>query len=189
MLYGKNRTEKMEDMKTLLLGGTTIVCDRYVYSGCAYTLSNIISSGTDPLIKKDVSEMCQETLKKLCAIDIDQLIPDAIINITAESESEEKRDGYGEEIYETKQFSSLLKTIGYPETYNFYGESHKQHGTKIFNIVNKTDEMLIDFYGEQKPKALVETGEKVVEIINSLKKDIESGIAKNLERYSNYIKL
>lgn len=188
-LYGKNRTEKMSEMEKLLREGTCVVCDRYVYSGCAYTLSNIVSSMTDFPTGEGISKMCQETLKKLCVIDLSQLIPDAIINVTTEEESEEKRDGFGDEIYETRQFSNLLKTIGYPETYNFYSESHRKHGTKTFNVVNKTDTVFVDFYGEQKPKALIEAAEKIVDIIDSLKRGIRSGATKDLERYSDHIRL
>jgi dTMP kinase len=39
LLFSANRWEQIEKMENLIRGGTTIVCDRYCYSGIAYTVA------------------------------------------------------------------------------------------------------------------------------------------------------
>lgn len=191
-LYGDNRTEKMGMMQETLQAGTCIISDRYVYSGCSYTLTNLLSrksSSQTTRTKQDMEMACQEYLKELCKTDINQLIPDVIIHLTTETESVEDREGFGDEVYETKAFAETVRDLGYPQTYAFYLPAHMGHGTKIHRLVNRTDTEFVEICGEQKPRALVEVCKNIMEIIRKAKQDIVDGHIAPLERYAKYIVL
>lgn len=44
LLYSANRWEKASDIKKLLTSGTTIICDRYAFSGVAFTAAKGMAS-------------------------------------------------------------------------------------------------------------------------------------------------
>ncbi|CAG8482334.1 13347_t:CDS:2 [Funneliformis caledonium] len=91
LLFSANRWECMPKMKNLLLGGTTIIVDRYAYSGVSYSASK----GLD-------LNWCR------CS-DIGLLRPDVIIFMDLSTEESEKRGGFGEERYEKKDFQEIVR--------------------------------------------------------------------------------
>ncbi|GIL42651.1 hypothetical protein Vafri_597 [Volvox africanus] len=91
MLFVANRLEKREEMLRLLAGGTTLVLDRYSYSGVAYTAA------------KGVQHLSMEYCKSL-----EVLLPaaDLVVHMTMTPESMAARGGYGQERYEKVEFQS-----------------------------------------------------------------------------------
>lgn len=85
-LFSKNRWEKRDEMLKLLTGGTTLVVDRYAYSGAAYSAAK----GLD-------LESCKVADAGLPA-------PDLVIFLKLSPEAAAARGGYGAERYEKAEF-------------------------------------------------------------------------------------
>ncbi|GJQ11583.1 hypothetical protein GpartN1_g3374.t1 [Galdieria partita] len=90
LLFSANRWEKWKEMNEWLSNGTSILVDRYAYSGVAYTASK----GYD-------LDWCLGPDKGLIA-------PDLVVYLSASSTVLESRSGYGEERYENKAFQSRV---------------------------------------------------------------------------------
>ncbi|CAI2174268.1 12415_t:CDS:2 [Funneliformis geosporum] len=90
LLFSANRWESLPKLKNLLLGGTTLIVDRYAYSGVSYS----VAKGLD-------LDWCR------CP-DIGLLRPDIIIFMDLSIEESEKRGGFGEERYEKKNFQEKV---------------------------------------------------------------------------------
>lgn len=95
LLFAANRWEWNEKIKSLLNSGTSLVVDRYAYSGVAYSLAK----GNMTL------DWCKSPDAGLISADI-------VFYLTA-SGSLESRSGYGDEIYESTSFQAKVK-----EAYN-----------------------------------------------------------------------
>lgn len=92
LLFSANRWEaESKILKTLNLG-TTIICDRYAYSGVAY------SSAKEGLDLK----WCKHP-------DVGLPRPDLILFLDLPSEIQESRNGFGEEFYEKVHFQTLVR--------------------------------------------------------------------------------
>jgi dTMP kinase len=71
----------MQDLESKLSSGTTVICDRYLYSGVAYS----VAKGLD-------QNWC-------CQPEQGLIEPDLIVYLCAEPEELAKREGFGEERY------------------------------------------------------------------------------------------
>lgn len=85
LLFSVNRWEVRNEMEKELKAGTTIIVDRYSYSGVAYSAAK----GLD-------FEWCKTPEKGL-------LKPDLVIYLTLTSEAMARRGGFGNERYETTE--------------------------------------------------------------------------------------
>ncbi|CDU21011.1 thymidylate kinase [Plasmodium yoelii 17X] len=83
LLFSANRWEMMDQIKNLLINGVWVICDRYAYSGVAY------SSGALKLPK----EWCMNPDKGL-------IKPDAVCYLNLPPTHAKNRSEYGKEIYE-----------------------------------------------------------------------------------------
>lgn len=91
LLFSANRWENVKAMKELLYGGTTLLVDRYAYSGVAFTAA-----------KQGFSlEWCK------CS-DIGLPHPDAVLYLTLSTEAAAKRGGFGGERYEQTAFQKTV---------------------------------------------------------------------------------
>ncbi|ESP00866.1 hypothetical protein LOTGIDRAFT_140318 [Lottia gigantea] len=91
LLFSANRWEARDTMMTLLNQGTTLIVDRYAYSGAAFTAA-----------KQGFSlEWCKQT-------DIGLPQPDTVLYLTLTSEAAAKRGGFGEERYEKEVFQEKV---------------------------------------------------------------------------------
>ena len=79
LLFSANRWEAVPKLEETLTSGTTIVCDRYAYSGVAF-------SSSKPSLASEL-EWC-----KSC--DVGLPAPDAVIFLDITQEQAEKRGGY-----------------------------------------------------------------------------------------------
>ncbi|CRG97142.1 thymidylate kinase, putative [Plasmodium gallinaceum] len=83
LLFSANRWELMNEIKSLLLRGVWVVCDRYAYSGVAY------SAGALNLTKNWCMNPDQGLIK-----------PDIVFYLDVPPNYAQNRSEYGEEIYE-----------------------------------------------------------------------------------------
>lgn len=91
LLFSANRWERCRFIVDTLNSGTHIVCDRYAYSGVAYTMSKGLGK-----------EWCM-------APDAGLPKPDLVFFLTADPESLASRGSYGEERYEKVEFQRKVK--------------------------------------------------------------------------------
>lgn len=91
-LFSANRFEVEKSLKKTLEDGVTVICDRYVYSGAAYSMAK----GKGMTYQRCKSE--DAGLPK----------PDLIIYLNVPPEKSHARDSYGTERYETMAFQRCV---------------------------------------------------------------------------------
>lgn len=92
LLFSANRWEMNKQIRSTLNKGTTIIVDRYSYSGIAYSSA-----------KRDLKiDWCCETEKGLPK-------PDLVIYLELPKEAQYKRTGFGDERFETQEFQELIR--------------------------------------------------------------------------------
>ncbi|CAG2161454.1 unnamed protein product [Oppiella nova] len=92
LLFSANRWEMSDQLEQLLSSGTSVIADRYVYSGVAYSAAK---PGMD-------FEWCRQSDKGLPK-------PDSVLYLTASEDSIASRNGFGDERYETKTFQHRVR--------------------------------------------------------------------------------
>ncbi|XP_046553283.1 thymidylate kinase-like [Haliotis rubra] len=91
LLFSANRWERVKDIYQLLSEGTTLIVDRYAFSGVAFTAS-----------KKGFSlDWCKQP-------DVGLPCPDKVLYLTLTPEAAGKRAGFGGERYEQKDFQKRV---------------------------------------------------------------------------------
>ncbi|TGO20687.1 hypothetical protein BPAE_0274g00070 [Botrytis paeoniae] len=98
LLFSANRWEKAQEIRDLIAQGYTIVCDRYYYSGMIYTSSKYSIDSPNHLSL----EWCKNP-------EIGLPMPDRVIFLDLEPEEAEKRGGYGDEKYETREMQKRVR--------------------------------------------------------------------------------
>ncbi|CCO28485.1 dTMP kinase [Rhizoctonia solani AG-1 IB] len=94
LLFSANRWELASSIKSLLESGTTIVCDRYAYSGLAFSAAKQ---------KAGLSyEWCLSP-------DIGLPAPDAAFFLEVAPEVAKQRGGYGQERYENEEMQRAVR--------------------------------------------------------------------------------
>ncbi|KAI1295535.1 Thymidylate kinase [Halotydeus destructor] len=92
LLFSANRWEMVDEMRKAINAGTTLIVDRYAYSGVAYSAS-----------KEGLSlEWCKTSDSGLPR-------PDLVLYMTLSSEKLALRQGFGDEIYESLDFQNKVK--------------------------------------------------------------------------------
>ncbi|XP_039256098.2 thymidylate kinase-like [Styela clava] len=91
LLFSANRWEANETMKKDLLNGTTLVIDRYAFSGVAYSSAK---KGMD-------IEWCKKS-------DVGLPEPDVVMFLNLKAEEAQRRSGFGEERYEERDFQKRV---------------------------------------------------------------------------------
>ncbi|KAJ8309764.1 hypothetical protein KUTeg_011629 [Tegillarca granosa] len=114
LLFSANRWEMSEHEK-LLQSGTTLIVDRYAYSGVAFTSAK---QGFD-------MQWCKQP-------DIGLPKPDAVIYLTLSPEAAEKRGTFGKERYEKKEFQQKVSE-------NF--EKLKEDNWKVIDADKSVDDL------------------------------------------------
>ena len=94
VLMSKNRWEKCDEIKSALLSGKTVICDRYCYSGVAYTMAKELL-GRSPAWHKGP--------------DIGLPRPDIVLYLDTDPEEAAQREGYGNELYERVAFQAKVR--------------------------------------------------------------------------------
>ncbi|KAK6194530.1 hypothetical protein SNE40_000150 [Patella caerulea] len=91
LLYSANRWEAIHTMKSLINQGTTLIVDRYAYSGVAYTAAK----------EGFTLDWCKQP-------DIGLPQPDKVFYLTLSSEALSRRGGFGDERYEKKDIQDKV---------------------------------------------------------------------------------
>ncbi|KAG2442410.1 hypothetical protein HXX76_002496 [Chlamydomonas incerta] len=95
LLFVANRNEKREEMLRLLAGGTTLVLDRYSYSGVAYTAAKGV-----PHLD---AGFCRAAETGLPAADL-------VVYLDLDPEQSAARGGFGSERYEKVEFQKKVRS-------------------------------------------------------------------------------
>ncbi|TPX39178.1 dTMP kinase [Synchytrium endobioticum] len=93
LLFSANRWESMDAVRRMMQAGTTVLADRYAYSGAAYSCAK----GLD-------LAWCKGPDRGLVR-------PDAVIFLQASARAAAGRDGYGTERYETPELQERVRTV------------------------------------------------------------------------------
>jgi dTMP kinase len=115
LLFSANRWECVKLMTEKLREGTTIVCDRYAYSGVAFTAFK----GYD-------LEWCRSPDRGLPA-------PDAVLYLKLSIEEAMQRGGFGNERYEKKEAQTIVKRI--------YEDELRDEHWQVFDANQSVDEL------------------------------------------------
>ena len=94
LLFAANRWEKKELMERKLREGVTLVCDRYSYSGVAFTAAK-----NAPVLDLNWCRAPEIGLPR----------PDALLYLELSLEEAARRGGFGEERYETTEIQRAVK--------------------------------------------------------------------------------
>jgi len=102
LLFSANRWEAAPKLVDTLARGTNIVCDRYAYSGVAFTSAKCM---------EDRSSMSGGELTTSWCIspDVGLPAPDAVIFLDLDQDAAEKRGGYGGERYEKRDLQIRVR--------------------------------------------------------------------------------
>ena len=87
-------------IEELLNAGTTVICDRYAFSGIAFSASKVTTDG-DPLLS---FEWCKSP-------DIGLPAPDLVLFLDITPGKAKERGGYGEERYEKEEMQKRVRKI------------------------------------------------------------------------------
>mmetsp|Transcript_2799 Transcript_2799/g.4231 ORF Transcript_2799/g.4231 Transcript_2799/m.4231 type:complete len:250 (+) Transcript_2799:67-816(+) len=101
LLFSANRWEAAPQLAQELANGNTIVCDRYAYSGVAFS-----SAKTKEDRQSDGEDLSIEWCK---APDAGLPAPDTVIFLDLSQEESEKRGGYGGERYEKRELQLRVR--------------------------------------------------------------------------------
>jgi dTMP kinase len=94
LLFSANRWEAAENIKNKLLSGTTLICDRYAYSGACFTAAK---GGID-------FEWCKAPDKGLPC-------PDLVLFLNLDIEKSKLRGEFGGERYENVSFQEKVREL------------------------------------------------------------------------------
>ncbi|GMH71903.1 hypothetical protein TrRE_jg1103 [Triparma retinervis] len=95
LLFSSNRWECNNDIVKTLNSGVNIVCDRYAYSGVAFTHS----------------KPSAPSLAWCKGPDVGLVRPDAILFLSVDAETAEGRGGFGEERYENTTHQNAVRGV------------------------------------------------------------------------------
>jgi len=93
LLFSANRWELATQLEADLNSGTTIVCDRYAFSGCAFSAAKGLSY-----------DWCWSP-------DIGLLAPDLVLFLDVSPEVAKSRGGYGDERYEKEELQTRVREV------------------------------------------------------------------------------
>jgi dTMP kinase len=99
LLFSANRWEAADHLTEQLASGTNVVCDRYAYSGVAFSSAKVKADGVTPRLPLD---WCQ-------APDIGLPAPDCVIFLDLSPADAESRGGYGGERYEKRDMQVRVR--------------------------------------------------------------------------------
>lgn len=150
LLFSANRWENVQMMKDLLFSGTTVLVDRYAYSGVAFTAAK---QGFD-------IEWCK------CS-DMGLPRPDAVLYLTLSSEAAAKRGGFGVERYEQTDFQKKVAA-------NF--DKLKDEDWRVIDA----DKSVEDLHRELENICLSQISDSVSKKLRTLWTDIEISSKKDL---------
>jgi dTMP kinase len=104
LLFSANRWEAAQNIRDKIAAGTTVVVDRYYYSGCVYSAAKQNPTMT--------LEWCREP-------EVGLPRPDICLFLNISAEDAAKRGGYGNEVYEKQEIQDRVRAL--------FAEMQKHH--------------------------------------------------------------
>lgn len=111
LLFSANRWECLPEIYSMLERGITIVLDRYIYSGIAYSYAayqTLNSEFNKPLIPDGDHHYFQNFPEWLHTPDLGLPVPDITLFLTVDQKTAQARAGFGSERYETTDIQRLV---------------------------------------------------------------------------------
>ncbi|KAF8318734.1 P-loop containing nucleoside triphosphate hydrolase protein [Clavulina sp. PMI_390] len=118
LLFSANRWEAAESLVQLLESGTSIICDRYAFSGIAFSTAKSLptapsskpdpSSNVPPPTSTTTSTLTYEWCR---APDIGLPAPDLVLFLDVSPEIQAQRGGFGEERYEKADLQRRVREV------------------------------------------------------------------------------
>ncbi|KAF2743504.1 thymidylate kinase [Sporormia fimetaria CBS 119925] len=96
LLFSANRWELSSTIRTTINSGTTLIVDRYYYSGCVYSAAK-----QNPALSLAWARRPEEGLPR----------PDVCVFLDIDPEAAAKRGGYGEERYEKEDMQRKVRGL------------------------------------------------------------------------------
>lgn len=122
LLFSANRWECVASIKKTLEAGESIVCDRYAFSGIAYSVAKGLSY-----------DWCRNP-------DVGLPLPDLTMFLDLDAQTAAARGGYGEERYEKLEFQAKVR-----EAFTRVSQDVKSHGGRWVTIdASKTLDQVTD---------------------------------------------
>lgn len=106
-----------------MLAGTAVVCDRYAFSGIAFSASKVDSSGA-PILS---FEWCRHP-------DVGLPAPDLVLFFDITPEKARERGGYGEERYEKEEMQLRVRNFFHRIGKEMVDETQSAGGTRWISI-------------------------------------------------------
>ncbi|CAG2108653.1 unnamed protein product [Medioppia subpectinata] len=156
LLFSANRWEMREQLEELLSSGTSVIADRYVYSGVAY-------SAAKPSLDLEWCRLADRGLPK----------PDSVLYLTASEDSIAAREGFGDERGLPKPDSVLYLTASEDSIAAREGFGDERYETKAFQqkVRNNYEKLKEDYW--QTISADKSEDELHKELLDSVLKTIE----------------
>jgi len=104
LLFAANRWELASTITTLLASGTTVLADRYAFSGIAFSASKVPSPSSPSPSPPLTYEWCRNPEIGLPA-------PDLTLFLDIDPEKARERGGYGEERYEKEEVQRRVRGV------------------------------------------------------------------------------
>jgi len=107
LLFSANRWESAPKLAETLAAGTTVVCDRYAYSGVAFSSSKVSDDAPKFDIEGPIPSILSTDWCK--SPDVGLPAPDCVIFLDLNQEQAERRGGYGGERYEKREMQLRVR--------------------------------------------------------------------------------
>ncbi|GJJ11374.1 hypothetical protein Clacol_005606 [Clathrus columnatus] len=104
LLFSANRWEMRSSLLQLLNEGITVICDRYAFSGVAFTFAKSLVASAPESTRKLTYEWCRTPDAGLPA-------PDLILFLDISAEVAKLRGGYGDERYEKAELQQRVREV------------------------------------------------------------------------------
>ncbi|KAF8511817.1 thymidylate kinase-domain-containing protein [Hysterangium stoloniferum] len=104
LLFSANRWEVAPTIERLLQEGTTVICDRYAFSGVAFTFAKALLAASSGEAGRLTYEWCR-------APDIGLPAPDLTIFLDITPDAAKLRGGYGDERYEKEEMQRHVRDV------------------------------------------------------------------------------
>lgn len=127
LLFSANRWETLPTIKSYLDKGETVILDRYVYSGIAYSYVASRPSDGNASLRTPLS------LQWLEACDLGLLKPDLFFFLDVSEQVQRDRAGFGEELYEKLEFQRRVADV--------FHQILPEKGSSGFHIINADQQL------------------------------------------------
>lgn len=146
LLFSANRWEAVKTITALLAAGTSVLCDRYYYSGVVYSAAK-----QNPAL----------TLQWARAPEIGLPRPDLVLFLDLDETQAKARGGWGGEVYEKAEMQRRVKEL-------FWGLSLGRVGGAVEGTPAAAEEGSVKFRQEEEDLVVVDASPSVEEVAEEI---------------------